>query len=377
MSKRGNNEGSIYKRTDGRWAATLTLGYENGKRKRKSYYGQTRREVQEQLTQALRTVQQGLPVTPERQTVGPFLNRWLQDSVQPTVRPRTYDSYSEIARLHLIPELGRVPLAKLTPQNVQALLAKKLASGLSPRRVQYIRAVLRRALGQALKWGLVGRNVATLVDSPRVEHPEIQPLTPTQARTLLEAAKGDRFEALYILAIALGMRQGELLGLRWAYCDLDSNVLRVSVTLQRIQGKFQLVEPKTERSRRTLNLPDIAVRTLKSRRLLQFEERLAAGEHWTDTGLVFTTGLGTPLDTGTVIRGFQRLLRRAGLPHVRFHDLRHTCASLLLSQGTSPRMIMEILGHSQIATTMDIYSHIMPAMREEAARQMDDLLLSG
>lgn len=248
----------------------------------------------------------------------------------------------------------------------------KLASGLSARTVQYIHATLRRALGQALKWDLVARNVATLVDPPRVVRPEVQPLTPEAAKALLEAARGDRLSALYTVALALGLRQGELLGLRWADVDLDNGFLHVRRALQRIDGKLQLVEPKTAKSRRTIAMPAFVVAALREHRLRQGLERMFVGEGWQDAfGLVFTTAIGTPLDEGNVRRQFKRLLAKAGLPDMRFHDLRHSCASLLLAQGLSLRAIMEVLGHSQIALTANTYTHILPQMQREAADAMD------
>jgi integrase len=212
------------------------------------------------------------------------------------------------------------------------------------------------------------------VDPPRVRRPEIHPLTPEQARTFLDAARGDRLEALYSVALAIGLRQGEALGLRWEHIDLDGGELRVRVALQRIAGKLQLVEPKTRQSRRTIPLPQVAVNALRAHRVSQLEERLLAGDRWVDTGLVFCTPKGTPLDARNVTRRFQKLLKQTDLPHQRFHDLRHTCATLLLVQGVPPRVVMEILGHSQISLTMDTYTHVVPALKREAANRMDALL---
>jgi integrase len=191
--KRGRGEGSIFKRKDGRWCGMLNLGWEGGHRKRKCFYAGTAAEVQEQLLKARADHSQGLLVAHERQTVGQFLSRWLTDSVKPAVRPRTYESYELTVRLHLMPELGTIRLEKLTPQNVQALLNRKGRSGkLSPRSVAYIRAVLRQALNQAQRWGLVARNAAALVDPPRMVRHEIKPLSADQSRALLVAAKGDK-----------------------------------------------------------------------------------------------------------------------------------------------------------------------------------------
>ncbi len=370
-AKRGQNEGSIYKRQDGSWCSQLNLGYANGKRQRKYFYGETRREVAEKLNDALRTHQQGLPVAVERQTVAKFLDRWLADVVKPGVRPSTHQSYAGHVRLYLIPALGKHPLAKLAPQHVQTMLNEQLTRDLSPRTVQYTRAVLRRALGQALKWGLVARNVATLVDPPRSRLYPVRPLTPDQARRLLDAVKGDRLEALYSVAVSLGLRQGEALGLRWDDVDLDAKTLTVRHAMQRVDGKPTFVEPKTNRSRRTISMPASVVTALRGHKVRQLEERLLAGSRWQDWSLVFCSTIGTPLDGSNVTHRFQKHLERAGLPHQRFHDLRHCCASLLLTQDVHPRVVMEILGHSQISLTMNTYSHVVPSLGREAAELMD------
>jgi len=373
--KRGQNEGSIYQRQDGRWVSVLNLGWKNGKRDRRYYYGTTRREVQEKLTAALRDRQQGLPVPAEGLRVGTFLDRWLSDIVAPARQPSTYQQYASVVRLYLTPSLGRHSLAKLGPEHVQAMMRAQLAAGLSPRTVQGIRGTLRTALTSAMKWGLVARNVATLVDPPPSAHVERQTLTPTEARRLLDAAKGDRFEALYSVALALGLRQGEALGLHWSDIDFDGRTLRVRSALYRQKGRgLVLKEPKTSASRRTINLPEATVVALRAHRARQLQDRLLAGAEWRNTDLVFTTLHGGPMDAGEIRERFYKLLGRAGLPHQRFHDLRHCCASLLLAQRVPTRVVMEILGHTQISTTMDLYSHVMPAARQEAADLMDRIL---
>ncbi len=313
-------------------------------------------------------------MAPERQTVAEFLQRWLADSVKPTVRPLTYERYDQLVRLHISPAPGRITLAKLGPQDLQAMLNAKLEGGLSPRTVQYLRATLRRALGRALKWDMVPRTVATLVDSPKVQRPEVQPFTPEESRALLTAVTGNRLEALYSLALVVGLRRSEALGRLWENVDLDAGTLSIRTTFQRISGKLELVEPKTARSRRTIALPQSAVAALRAHRTRQLQERLLAGPRWKATGLVFTSRTGTPLSPRNVNRDYSRLLAKSGLPKKRFHDLRHTCASLLLAEGAHPRVVMEILGHSQMSLTMDTYSHVIPALQREAAKQMDDIL---
>jgi integrase len=369
-TRRGNGEGSITQLKDGRWQARVSLP--NGRRK--AFYGRTRRDVAEKLKKALADQQQGLPLVGERLTVGQFLTHWLEDVARPSVRPRTYASYAQLLRLHLLPGLGRVPLAKLSPQHVQSFLNSKQTEGLSARTVQYLHAILRRALGQAERWGLVARNVARLVTPPKAARPEVQPLDIEQSRQLLAAARGDRLEALYIVAVTIGLRQGEVLGLRWQDIDLDRGLLTVAHQLQRIDGKLVLTEPKTARSRRTLQLPAVAIEALHAHKLRQLEERLAAGPAWQDSGLVFTTTIGTPLDARNVVRHFQTLLARAGLPRMPFHNLRHTAASLLLAQGLDIRVVQQVLGHSQIALTANLYAHVTPTLLKDAATRMDALL---
>jgi integrase len=229
-------------------------------------------------------------------------------------------------------------------------------------------------LGQAEKWGLVSRNVAKLVDVPRVKRVEINPYSPPEARAFVEAIKGDRLEALFYLALALGVRQGEALGLSWGDIDLDAQELTVRTALQRIDGEFRLVEPKSAASRRNLALADSVVEILKAHRTRQLEERLQSGSYWQDTALVFTTPTGGPLSDGHVRRRFYKILAGAGLRRQRFHDLRHACASLLLAQNVHPRVVMETLGHSTISLTMNTYSHVLPAAQREAASKIGALL---
>ena len=303
-----------------------------------------------------------------------FLDQWLTEVVRPNVRPWTYKGYEVHVRLHLTPSIGHVPLDKLTPLHVQQLLNAKKRDGLSAKSIRYIRGTLQTALNQAVRWELLTRNPASLVDGPRVGHYEIRPFTPEEARTFLTAMKGDRLEALYSVALTMGLRQGEALGLCWKEVDLEMGYLRVSQQLQRFDGETRLVEPKTARSRRTLALPASIGRVLKEHRNWQQSERAAAGEKWTETGLVFTTPNGKPIDATKVSKDFHRHLDRAGLTQRRFHDLRHSCATLLLVQGVSPRVVMEVLGHSQISLTMNTYTHVLPELRRQAADRMDELL---
>jgi integrase len=372
--KRGQGEGSIYKRKDGRWAAAINLGYQGGKLKRKTFYGATREEVKDKLVPALNDVQKGIPIITEQQTLKQFLDRWLADCVKPSVRPTTYESYEIQSRVHIVPILGHHHLSKLSPQHIQAYLKNRLETELSAKTVKYHLSVLRMALGLALKWGLVARNVAMLVDPPRVEKYEVQPITSEQAREFLQAVQGDRLEVLFTVALSLGLRRGESLGLTWSDISFEDRTLRVNHSLQRIQGKLVLSEPKTKTSRRILDLPDVLISKLREHRTRQLEEKLAAGSNWTDGGLVFTTRLGTPVDPRHVKRRLDPLLKKAGLPHYRVHDLRHFCASLLLAQGVPLKVVSEILGHSRINITADLYTHVLPSLRREAFDLMNSII---
>jgi len=277
-----------------------------------------------------------------------------------------------IVRRHLIPVLGRTSLAKLTPDAVQRYMNGKIESGLSARTVQYHHAVLRRALNQAMRWGSVVRNVASLVSPPRVRRPEVIPLSPAQARQFLDAASDDRFEHVYSLALSLGLRQGEVLGLAWRDIDLDDSKLSVRHTLQRYGGAYHLDEPKTERSRRTIGIPEKLIGVLQDRRRRQLEDQVKAGPAWNgnDWGLVFTTEAGSPLYGGAVTRRFQAILKASGLPRQKFHDLRHACASFMVAQQVPMRVVMEILGHSQIHVTMNTYAHVMDDAQRDATERV-------
>jgi len=385
-SRRG--DGSVYQRQDGKWVGEATVGRRaDGGRDRRYVYGDTPEEAQEKLRKLLYERDRGLLADPAKQTVGEFLSSWLQDVAKPAVRPRTYDCYSDIVERHIKPALGGIRLSKLSPQHLQRFYREKQEQGLT-RTVRLCHAVLHRALDRAAKWGLIVRNPADLVDPPKVPKKEFKPLSPEEAQRFLAAAEGDRFHALYVLAVTCGLRQGELLGLKWEDLDLERGTLQVRRQLQwvkaegeerergkkRTEPKWVLTEPKSAKSRRVVSLPAVAVAALKRHKARQTEERLRLGEVWQDLGFVFCTCVGTPESPSNLRkRSFAPLLEKAGLPKVRFHDLRHTCATALLAQGVHPKLVQEQLGHSQISLTLDTYSHVMPDMKREVAAKMDAL----
>jgi integrase len=374
--RRGAGEGSLSELPGRGWMARVDLGFENGRRKRKAFFGKTRAEAARKLNKALAEREQGRPIALPKQTLGQFLKRWLDESVDVSVRPRTATRYRELVQIHILPTLGRTSLTKLAPQDLQRLYTVKLAAGLAPRTVGHVHRVLHRALGQALRWGVVATNVCDTVDPPKVVRTEIRALNPDEARRLLLAAEGDPLEALYVLALTTGAREGELLALKWADIDLEQGSLQIRRTIGRVRGQgFVESEPKSAKGRRHIALAPTATDALRRHRERQFAERLAAGLVVAGDSLVFCNGVGRPIEPQNLLyRSFRSVLKRAGLPPMRFHDLRHSAASLLLSMGAHPKVVQELLGHSQISLTLDTYSHVLPGLQRQAVDDLGALL---
>jgi len=399
--KRGNSEGSIYQMKDGRWRAAVMVGWKvapDGRRipDRKLFTAMTRHEVAGDLTAALRDRDRGINIKPGKQTIGEFLATWLENTVKSSVRPKTYCSYEQMVRNHLsktvppeewanrkldaIPGLKDIRLSKLTLQHVQQFFSQKLAAGNSPALVKYLRVVLRIALNRALKEDLIARNVAALATPPNVEKREITPFTPEQSSRFLKAAMGHRLEALFTVGLATGMRSGECSALRWSDVDLEAASVTVRHTLQRVKqpgekkGRLMLLPPKSKTSRRIIEMPATCVARLRAHQKRQRQERALAGSCWRETGHVFCSTIGTPIDDRKILKEFNALVEAAKLPKQRFHDLRHACVSLLAAQGVPLKVIAEILGHSDIRLTQDVYQHVYHESKLEAAAKMETLL---
>jgi integrase len=361
-----------------------TVGYDwaSGKAVRKDFYGKTRKEVADKLAKALGEVRNGGFIEPAKTTLGAWLDRWLADYKKAEIRPGTYESYETLIRVHIKPALGNVPLAKLQANTLQAFYNDKLTSGradgkgcLSARMVRYFHAIIRQALQQAVKEGLLHRNVADATSPPTIKNKQMQPLSEAELITFLEVAKDDRLFAAYLLTGTTGLRRGELLGLCWDCVDLERGV--IAVRRQLIILKTGLVlddEVKTKAGRRSVALTDDAVRELRAHRQRQLQERLLLGKAYQDNGLVFCREDGIALDPREFTKRFQRWLEKAGLPRVRLHDLRHTHATLLLARGVPAKLVQERLGHSSITMTLDLYSHVTPEMAKLAAESMNGLL---
>ena len=372
QKKRANGEGTITRRKDGRWQAALYKPDGD----RKFYYGATRDEVHEQLVKAQNALMDGLPLPDEKVTLGEYLDYWL-DSLRKlgSIRRNTWDSYEGYVRVHIKPMLGKTPLAKLRPTHVQQFMTERLSAGVSPHSVRYCRVVLRAALGQAIKLGLVVRNAAALTSPPKIATSHVaKPLTADEARRLVEGLETDRLKALHVLMLYLGLRQGEALGLRWSDLDLDAGICHIRTELVRHDGQYQLEDLKTDKSRRDLPLNTHLVKLLRDHHTAQNKEQLKASKWHNEWALVFTTPDGRPLHQSVVTHQFQEALERLGIEKRRHYDLRHTTASLLIDQGAELRDVMEQLGHSQISLTANTYGHIFLDRKKKLADAMGSLL---
>lgn len=407
MAKRANGEGTITKRSDGRYAAAAYVYRPDGTRVRKWVYGKTRAEVRNQLTEMQEKTRQHLPAVTSSMPLSTYLDYWLTLVAPHRLKPATLASYEPVVRLYLLPALGRKRLNRLNPADVRKFLAEFKEACLcclrgtdkarpedervccavgrccnrrpSARTVQYAHAVLRSALQQAVREELIARNVARIVETPKVPHQEVRPLERGEVLLLLKAARDHRLYALWLLLVSTGLRRGEALGLTWDDIDLSAGQLRVRRNLQRLNAGLVYGTPKTARSLRTIALPASCVVRLRQHREQQEAERSAAGLDWSPAseqpeGLVFTTPTGRATDPRSLNRMLTVLCRKAGIRRIRVHDLRHTAASLMLDQGVAIRTVMETLGHSTISMTMDTYGHVMETTLRDAARKMDEAL---
>lgn len=368
-TRRGNGEGSIYERPDGRWSATITVGYsETGKRIRRTVYARTKGGVMEKLAELNHDKLKGTLTEPSQATVAEFLREWLDSYAKPEIRHTTYKNYRNSVENHVIPAIGGIRLVKLTAMHVQRLYASMQARGLKPTTIRSAHIVIGLALAKAVAWRYINRDPSRDASPPALDHREMQVLDSQQARQLLEAAKDDRMYALYLMALSTGMRLSELTGLQWQ--DIDFDKRRVSVVRTVAHAPQLIVDaPKTKGSRRTLNVSGSVIDALNDRRRLALAEGLAACP-W-----VFPSRSGNPFRRANLHRhSFKPLLRAAGLPDIRFHDMRHTCASLLLQQGVSVKVVQELLGHANIGITLGTYGHVMPGMHQEATDRMESLL---
>ena len=376
--RRGNHEGTIgWDAKRHRFRGAIQIA-----RKRLFFYGATRKRVAEQFESARQRHAMGLAVEAASEPLSAFVNRWLEDSVKTRCRPRTYALYKQQVDAHIIPTIGDLPIGKITPALIQTrLIGVKLAEGLSPNTVRHIRAVLRSAFTQLEKWLIVPRNVVKLTDPPRHKRRDTRIFTPEQAKAFIGVCQGHRLGPLFGTMLATGLRLGEALALNWENVNLDAATIFVRESLQRVvradkTSELRLAEPKSDRSYRLVSVPRSIVAILVKQRARQNRERLVAGRDWVHSGAVFTSTIGTFLDERNVRAEFYALLKSANLPRIRLHDLRHSCATILLAAGEHPKVVQELLGHSSVQLTLDTYSHLLPDMKlkERAAARLEAIL---
>lgn len=365
--RRGNGEGSIYFREDkGLWCSSVTVGWdEKGKQKRRILYAKTREELLSKKRELENSIDLGTYTEPSKMTVTEFLDSWFE-IYRTSLRSSTHVRNQGILRNHVIPAIGSIYLNKLTPLKLQHLYNSKLNEGQSPRSVRNMHFILHKAFEQAVRWGYLNRNIADLVELRKPQKKEIKVLSKEQVDNFLEAAKGNWYYPLYVLAFTTGLRQGELLGMKWNDIDLAQGTLAVQRTLKELNGKLLIGEPKSKSSRRTISLPQLAIQTLREHRRVQLE-RGFIGAEW-----VFTDTKGGLVRVQNMLkRSFKPLVKKAGSPDIRFHDCRHSHSTLLLMQGVNPKLVQERLGHSSIQITLDTYSHVLPNMQKQVARELD------
>lgn len=360
---RGHHEGTLFYRSrDRRWVAKVSMP--DGSRPSAS--SPDKAEAKRLLAELLRLRDAGARPDDHRVTVGTYLTRWLAD-VRPALAPATWRKHESIVRVHLVPELGGRRLSELSVSEVRGFLSRGARDAQT---VRHHRATLRRALADALRDGLVSRNVAALAEPPKMARKERPILTSAQAKRVIAETRDDPMHALYVLALTTGMREAELLGLPWRNVDLDAPSVTVTQTLHRVDGEWTPAEPKTLKSRRTIPLTDVAVAALRSRKARQLEDRAKAGK--LGLGLVFTTPTGAPIHGSNLLPVWYAHLARLGLPRITIHDARHSAATIMFERGVPLAVIADILGHSTMRVTADLYRHRVPELSVDAARRMQE-----
>ena len=373
--RRSHGEGSVFRRaSDGRWVASLSVAGSQGRRVRKTVYGRSEREVLEKLRDLRRAADQGRDLTRSSPTLSVWLDEWLRIKAADGIRPSTMRFYRQLIENHIRPELGTVRLDKLTPGDVRGFVSDRSESNLALATVAHLLRLLRNALGEAERLDLVTRNVAKAVRMPQVESYHPHTLTIEEARALLDVVRDHRLQALFSMALVLGLRRGELLGLAWSDIDFEQATVHVRHSLQRVDGALRLVEPKTRASSGLVVAPSGLLDILSRHRARQGAERLALGTAWPGTSLVFTSTTGTPIEPRNLSREWDKVRRAAGVPEMRLHDLRHSCATILTAIGVHPRVIMQMLRHSDIGISMNVYAHVSTSLQREAADALDAAL---
>ncbi len=379
MGKRASGEGTIRQRKDGRWEARYSCGYDpkTGKPIRKSVYGLTQKEVREKLTSAIKSIDDNTYIAPKTITVESWLDTWLKEYVKSSVKLLTFTSYDTISRVHIKPTLGRIKLQALKAPQIQALYNSLLAEGKSPKTIKNIHGVLHKALDKAVKIGYIQTNPASVCDIPRIEKKEIKPLNTDDISRFIKRLQTEEYKNLYLTTLFTGMREGEVLGLTWDCVDFERGTIIINKQLQKEKtsgAKYYIAETKTSKIRVLTPAPYV-MSLLKEEQTKQKQNRLRLGYLWDNPlNLVFTTEIGRYIAFSTVYKRFKRIVAELGVPEARFHDLRHTYATLALQEGDDIKTVQTALGHSTVSTTLDIYSHTTETMKEKSSQRMNNFI---
>ncbi len=375
-------DGQIIARGERKWLVHWHLGQDpsTGKYKYKSetIHG-TKRDAQTKLNSVLRSRDLGTYVEPARVPLNRYLDKWLETAAKPGVRTRTYEDYRWVLDKYVRPAIGACRLDQLRALDVQDMLSQIGEKGLSPRTIRLAHRVLSMALKQAVRWGMLSTNPAELVDLPKQKKQEMQALSGEEVAEFRKAAKGSRWEIIFDLALATGMRPSEYLALRWKDADMTAGAVTVRRSLARPKGCWEFNETKTARGRRTIPVPTSIVRGLREHRKRQAEQALKMGAHYKrDLDLVFANEVGDPLSARNGWVEFKSIAKKANLPDtLRLYDLRHTTATLLLASGVNVKVVSERLGHASAAMTLDVYAHVLPGMQEEATEKLEAVLFKS
>ena len=379
MGKRASGEGTIRQRKDGRWEARYSCGYDpkTGKPIRKSVYGLTQKEVREKLTSTIKSIDDNTYIAPSAITVESWLDTWLKEYVKSSVKLLTFTSYDTISRVHIKPTLGRIKLQALKAPQIQALYNSLLAEGKSPKTIKNIHGVLHKALDKAVKIGYIQTNPASVCDIPRIEKKEIKPLNTDDISRFIKRLQTEEYKNLYLTTLFTGMREGEVLGLTWDCVDFERGTIIINKQLQKEKtsgAKYYIAETKTSKIRVLTPAPYV-MSLLKEEQTKQKQNRLRLGYLWDNPlNLVFTTEIGRYIAFSTVYKRFKRIVAELGVPEARFHDLRHTYATLALQEGDDIKTVQTALGHSTVSTTLDIYSHTTETMKEKSSQRMNNFI---
>lgn len=378
--KRGNGEGTIYKRSDGRWSGQATVGRNtDGSPKRRAVYGKSRKEVADKIAEILSDIKTGDYIEPNKTTLGEWLDIWMRDYKTISLKETTYDSYSMNIRVHIKPCIGYISLFELSVSHIQGLINTLHRQGKSSALIRKIKNILKGALDQAVANGMISRNVVGGVTLPKHTQKEIRWLSVEEERTFINAAKGNRLEVAFKLALVTGLRLGELIGLTWDCIDLNIGVITIKQTLIRVKSREEegknlyYISPttKTKKSMRRVPIPKSAIKMLKEHKKTQNAEKKLAGELYTDNNLVFCTALGNRLIPRNVERSFANITRSAGIVGANVHSLRHTYATRLFENGVAAKTVSELLGHTDVSHTLNVYTHVANAVKEKAIEFLD------